>query len=467
MIIFHAQKSSLGSVRRALLGLVLLFTGFTVRAAIPAVEGTMPEDYLPELKEILQTALKQSPQMISREIAIAQADAARYGTDAWHWPELSGYLSYDTNQSSVSSNTSTKSKNSGIFYSINISQSIFQWGALKNQSQISKIGVMVEQKNYDEAFRLLAANLRAQYLALVVKKAALSSIRFRQKISENALAVEEDKFKNGSISAGDMISPRLSVEESKLGVARAEEDLANSKRLFAHLAGYSELSDDKIAPGLPKADFSADKAQALLSYVRADNAESTFQAQIYAMNREQADLNYRIAKVRLLPKIYWGASVGQRNDSSVSGNVVNQASVLSQSAGINAQWKIFDAFATTGAKKSALESRRYFERLRQTQIQTVLDQAQNLERMLLITSKNTDLTETRLQLAEAGMKRVEDEVTRGNLKGSALDAATEVFYASAINAAAARAEYFSRWSDFVSLVGADPILNQIPAHHVR
>ncbi len=40
------------------------------------VAGTMPENYLPGLMEIIQSALKQSPTMIVQQIQIAQAEAS-------------------------------------------------------------------------------------------------------------------------------------------------------------------------------------------------------------------------------------------------------------------------------------------------------------------------------------------------------------------------------------------------------
>lgn len=471
MTILHAQKSNLRVVWQVALGLISLFWAVEIHAAGPSVEGTMPEDYLPELKEILQNALKQSPQMILKEIEIAQAEAARYGTDAPRFPTLNGGVSYDTNQSSVSSNTNSKSKNSGLFYSLSLAQPIFQWGALKNQSEIGKLAVLVAQKNYDEYFRLLAGNLRSQYLSLVVKKAALATVRFRQKIAESTLEVERQKLSRGTISAGEMIAPELALEDAKILVARYDEDFAHSKRLFAHTAGYPELGDDKIAPGLPKAMFTLEKAGALLSYLRNEGAGNSLQAEIYALNSQQADLNYKIARVRNLPKFALGASTSQSNSNNVAntvgGAVVNQQAITSQSAGLRADINIFDGFATKGAKLSALANRRYYDRLRQIQIQATLDQAQNLERLLSITSKNSDVTERRLQLAEGGMRRVEEEVKLGNAPGASLDTATAAFYESAVAAATARAEFFSRWSDFVSLVGVDPVLNTIPAHNAR
>jgi len=434
-----------------------------------SVEGSMPEDSLPELKIILGSALKQSPQMILNEIAISQAGAARLQTDSVRWPSVGGYVSFASDQSAVSSNTSTKSKSTGLYYSASVSQSFFQWGALKNQSEIGRIAVTLAEKNYAESYRLLAVALRTQYLALVVKKAALGTMRFRLKLSESSLGVEEQKLKNGVISVGDIIGPRLALAEAGIAVERLEEDYRYSRRLFAALAGLSDLEDSKVGAELTKPVYSAEKADSLLNSLSRDNAESAFQAEIYGLYARQADLNYRIAKVRLLPKFYFGASTSLVNQNTAvpSASIVSQVAITSQSVNVSAQWTFFDGFAARGAKLTALATKRYWERLAKTQAQTVLEQARNQRRMLAISAQSLDLAGTRLELAEAGRDRVAEEFKLGNTPQNAVDESIANHGAARAAAITARAEFLTRWSDFVSLTGADAALNNLPARYVR
>jgi len=455
-------------LRPTFLAMVLSLAVVGLQGQSFSVEGSMPEDSLPELKIILGSALKQSPQMILNEIAISQAGAARLQVDSVRWPSAGGYVSYASDQSAVSSNTSTQSQSTGLYYSASVSQSFFQWGALKNQSEISRIGVTLAEKNYAEGYRLLAVALRTQYLALVVKKAALGTMRFRLKLSESSLGVEEQKLKNGVISVGDIIGPRLALAEAGIAVERLEEDYRYSRRLFAALAGLSDLEDSKVGAELTKPVYSAEKADSLLNLLAKDNAESALQAEIYGLYARQADLNYRIAKVRLLPKFYVGASTSLINqNTAVAASIVSQVAITTQSVNVSAQWTLFDGFAARGAKMTALATKRYYERLAKTQAQTVLEQARNHRRMLAISAQSLDLAGTRLELAEAGRDRVAEEFKLGNTPQNAVDESIAIYGVARAAAITARAEFLTRWSDFVSLTGADAALNNLPARYVR
>ena len=61
-------------------GLILLVVGgfaAGLRAETPNVAGKMPEDSIPVLKTILETAAKQSPTMILKAIQIEQAETGK------------------------------------------------------------------------------------------------------------------------------------------------------------------------------------------------------------------------------------------------------------------------------------------------------------------------------------------------------------------------------------------------------
>ena len=439
-----------------------------LRAELPVVEGSMPEDYLPGLKPLLQAALKQGPQMILSEITMVQAEATQVQQDAQRYPNAGGVVQYSKGKSAVSGSAS--SGDSGLLYSFSAGQSLFQWGAMKNQSEIAKIGVLISQKNHAEAYRLFASSLRAQYMALVVKKAGLAGVKFRLKMSEAALEVETQKLKNGAISQGEMVSPTLNLEEARLAVDRAELDYAHSCRLFAHLVGSVEIEDGSIPTEIAKPVFSAGTSESLLALLRRDNGESTFAAQVAALYVRSADLGYKIARVRLLPKISASAGITQVNSTTASGGSKlppTTTVINSQSMSVVASWSLFDGFATRGARMSSLATKRYYERSLQNQIQLTLDNAENLQRTLVINARALGLTEQRMQLLEATLNRVKEEAQLGNVPQAAVDETASAYYTYKNVLASARAAFLSSWSDFVSLTGADPAMNYLPARYVH
>src|SRR4051794_876304 len=74
----------------------------TPNAPLPAA---MPEDLMPELKTLLQTAVQQSPTMLAKSISIAKAEADRIVAKSVMWPSLGGNVQYASTTTSVSSGT--------------------------------------------------------------------------------------------------------------------------------------------------------------------------------------------------------------------------------------------------------------------------------------------------------------------------------------------------------------------------
>ncbi len=447
--------------------LFLMFCVNVSWAATPPIEGTMPEDLLPSLRPILESALRQSPQMILSGIAIAQADSARIIGDSRWYPNLSGSASYTLSSIAAASNPTSKIKSDGIFYSLSVSQSLFQFGAVKNQSAVSRIGVLIAEKSHLEGYRNLALNLRQQYLQLVVRKATLVGLRNRVQITEGSLESEEQKLKLGTISPGEIIAPRYAVDESRLAVARAELDYANARLVLARLAGLKELSDESIPVEIGKPNFYAGIPERLGAELRRDNAANIPATQISALYVRQADLSYKVARVGLLPKFSAGASAVQSNSATVINGLVSQDAVNSNSVSITGTWSIFDGFATSGSKRSALATKRLYERLLQTQIETTLDSARNLESSLALSYRALELTETRSKLAEAAMDRAKEESRLGNVPKTAVDELIAAHIVSQAGLAAGRAEFLSRWAEFISMVGSDPALKLVNPRYAR
>ena len=143
-------------------------------APLPTAAGALPEDLLPALKPILVRAIERSPEQIRRAIEIEQAEARVYVSRAAMLPNLGGYGRYAVNRAATASAVSSATNNSsGFFYDVGLSQPVYHWGALKAQADIDRIGAKIAAREYAEAARLLAAQVRKSYLELVAKKAAL------------------------------------------------------------------------------------------------------------------------------------------------------------------------------------------------------------------------------------------------------------------------------------------------------
>src|SRR5579859_5062547 len=90
------------------------------RAQTPPLPATLPEDFFPGLRDILHSALQESPQMIARNLDLASAEANRYQAASAQWPSLGGSVNYAYTQSYLASNTNANTVNKGVVYGLGL-----------------------------------------------------------------------------------------------------------------------------------------------------------------------------------------------------------------------------------------------------------------------------------------------------------------------------------------------------------
>jgi outer membrane protein TolC len=430
-------------------------------ADTPNVAGTLPEDYLPELKSILETARRRSPQVIASEIEIALSEARVYAADAPRLPSLAANLNVVTNQTAISGDNSTQNRDQGFFYLVTLNQAIFQWGALKNQSAIADINVQIARKNHAEAQRLLALNLRQQYLGLIARKMAITQTRKSLPQADAAQALEREKLQRGLVPRTQVESRELGLREARLQVARLEEDFAADRRRCARLAGLAELPESAIPSAIPAPVDVAPAAAAVVAALNRDGGRSLFESEIIALRTREADLRYEIAKVRLRPKIFASLGSSLDNATTATPNSVTQQAVTRQTASLNAQWDIFDGLATRGAKQEALTSRRQQENRMAVFTAETMDRAGQLARQLAIDAEAMEISEIQRRMAADGLRQLQQELELGRVARTAVAGAEAGLASSEAANAGARAAYLSRWAELVSLAGMDPVLNNV------
>jgi len=371
------------------------------------IAGTFPEDYLPALKPILESALRQSPQIIAKQIEMEQSAARVYGADALRLPSLGGDLSYARNETSVANdnnaNGRAKSNDAGIFYSVRLNQALYHWGALKAEGDKARIGVLIAERNYREASRLLAVALRRSYLDLVVKKITLRQMRFARDLLEKDLKLAKEKFANGTLSEGEIGGRDLNLKDFKLRTQRAEIEFANLRHAFSRLAGIGGLTEDAIPHEMTKPTYSPETTAALLDLITRDSGRSTFQAKVAELRVREADLNILIANVRLRPKVNVGAAYSLENTTNASATSVSQQGVARQTLSLSMQWNIFDGFATKGAKLDALAAKRANQLQLQNVTEAVVDAAKALAQQLDLDAQEMEMAEIRYSLSASAV----------------------------------------------------------------
>ncbi|HSY53196.1 MAG TPA: TolC family protein [Opitutaceae bacterium] len=455
----------------AMLGVLPAVSG----AQTPPLPAALPEDFLPGLRDILYSAMQQSPQMIAHNIDLAAQEANRYQQAAQEWPSLSGGVGYLDSRSAVTLRktfaTGSTSSN-GPIYNLNFNQPIYHWGALQAATDIANLQVKTSERQYADAYRQLASLIRSQYLSLIVQKAQMHNAHYALDQANTALGVVDERFKNKAATPGEVDGAHMQVDDASLAMDRVAEDFKHAKRLLELMAGSPELSDDSVPEEIPKPVYSAEMPEALMRDFEGDGLDKTFQAEIYDYQIKQSELNYKIAKYRLYPRLDFGLSFSQQYQAQVGVLPTGQSSVSQKpffydSATLMANWSIFDGFATRGAKLAALASKRAAERNRQNYLDQTIEQARYLESQIGFAARAMALTEKRFSISEGVLQQAKDNLKLGTGSQANVDQATASFYQWQGAVFNARIELFSRWSDYLSLLGIDPVLNNLPAHFDR
>jgi len=459
---------------RVSLRAALVFAWFALLGGLPASEpagltGTMPEDFLPELREILDSALRRSPQLVAADFDRTVQEARIYGADSARLPNLRGASEYASNQTAVTGNNASQSRASGFFYRFEAGQAVFHWGALRNQSLAARLNLLAARKNYAIAAREVGVVIRKAYLALVVERARLQQGRHALAVLKADLAVLDEKKQSGAISSSVLEGERLRAREVTAELERGEAEFAANRRRLARLAGLpnGDLPEEKVTAEIPRPDHSDARVAAMAAAVLRDGAKSTLEYEVYDLRVREASLRYAIERTRQLPKVNLGAGYSLENSTDVVGSAVNQQAFRRQNINLNAQWNIFDGFATRGAVREALAAKRLHERNLTLKVDETLEVVQLLERSLKIDAETIDLAEIRRANALQAQRRIAEEVELGKLRRSEIERARVNQLQAEAKSQELRAQYFGRWSEFVAVAGDDPLIRSLSVPHAR
>jgi outer membrane protein TolC len=455
--IFHRAPPSRRACA-ALLAWVGLGVAVARGAAAPEVAGTLPEHHLPALRELLETAGRRSPQLLAQDLERILAGIRIQGTDAQRLPNLGGGLSYAVNQTAISANTSSQTRDSGGFYNVGVTQPLYHWGALQNQSASARINALIAQKSFTQAARDLRVVIRRAFLGLVAEKARVTAAAETVRLVAAEVAVLEEKKSRGVASSAAVEGEKLRLREVRLDHDRLAAEFEANRGRLARLAGAAELPESAVPATLPAALPSTELAAAVAAAALRDGARSTLEYEIQDLRLKDALLRHEIEKVRLRPKFYLSAGASLENSTNVNNDTVNQQGVQRRTVSVFAQWSIFDGFASRAAVREAVAGRRAQERRAEIEIEALLQNIQLLERGLRLDAEQVALAEIRLGIATEGSRVIAREVELGNAPRGDLERSRAGILQAEIRLQESRALLLSRWSELVALAGAEPNL---------
>ncbi len=441
------------------------------RAAADAMPVAMPEDLMPGLKAVLKSALEQSPRMITSGLDLAKSEADFLQSRSAQLPSANLSLGYQYAQVRYQDERADGSRvwrpieiSAGPTYFLSVYQPVYHWGALQAQTDIAKLTIKMRERSYEEAYLALANSVRSQYMLLIQKKLTLDYTTAQLAAARRNLELLEGRLTSGQVGAGVVSGAKLAIVEMELALERMAADYASSLKILLRLCGQKSEEALGLPVEVPKVTYAADVTKAYLNGQQNWNFDEHTQIATTRYELEQQKLNYDIAKVRLRPKIGTTISYSQ---NSVNSGVAGVEQALSASASISANWALFDGYATRGAKLSALASIRSAERRLGELRQDLADRMENLRKEIDFAGRRLKLVQDVADGSEAAITRAKDQLKLGQGSQSEVDAAELGLQAARVSITAARAEFLNKWTEYVSLLGLDPVAANLPNRFIR
>ena len=439
-----------------------------LRAQQTGVTGTLPEDLMPGLRPLIESGMREAPDMISRDINISISEAQRlYAGYGPMLPSLSGNAQYGEYETAIANISQATSKTVGSFYEVDLAQPIFRWGSLRNQLDVQRISVLLSEKDFELGYLAFANSMRRQYAGLIVTKMGLRNSRLNLKIKQKAADLANDQLKAGIIAKTTATAAQIDLDSTQLAYDRDLQGYDYARHALARMAGLRDIADDSIPGEIPPARYSSAASAALVADLLQTGARDAIQVQQSRLQLTQSDLQYKIARVGLLPNLSAHATINQYNQSQVLNGMVTQTALTNEQFYVRVDWNIFDGFATRGHKREALLRRRQAEHnLDQTKDQ-VLSDAQNSQRGVDIAWRQLQFGERQFGVALDSYNQQQADFKLGYISNDAADQNEYLYDVALLNEAVSRNGFLSSWCDFLSAVAADPVMKQLPASYAR
>jgi len=421
------------------------------------VDLLVSEDLFPQLIPVLHRAALQSPGLLARNVDLAVAETNEMVAYSRRYPSVGASLQYNYRREDGGVLADFQNKNVLLFL-LQAKYPLYHWGAIEAASEIGKIGVEIAEGQLDVAYRKLIQSIRSQYLGLVLRKMELRNSALELERQSLALEFEVERLKAGEVASNRVGGASLNLKEAELRNEQGASDYYYMFRQFRRLAGDVDLTDKVVADHFPEVGHNPDHLSALLSKFVNGGFDDDPRVKAAALQVEREEQVYHIQHMRNRPKLDLAAGVTQ-DALSYNSTVGNRNGVPAIFAGISVRWSIFDGFETRGLKRaSVLRLNRLHRNLREldTQLQDDANQAADMVRF---SARTLEFGEIRWQSSIGSLKIIETDFEKGVASEESVEEAKSRVRQAELDVARRRARYLNAVSGFLSLVGADEVVD--------
>lgn len=201
----------------------------------------------PVLDQLIETALKNSPDLRSAAAQVREARAQKGVSDANLWPSLDATASAGRSKSSKETNTGTSSKQFAAGFDASWELDLF--GGLKSAADASDASLRASIETLRDTRVTLLAETAQGYIDYRSQQARLQVARDNLKSQEETLAITRWRQQAGLVTDLDVAQAATSVEQARAAIPALENSMESTRNSLAVLAG---LTPAKLAPLLEK-----------------------------------------------------------------------------------------------------------------------------------------------------------------------------------------------------------------------
>lgn len=440
--------------------------GSLVPAMLQADERVvLPESVFPQLEQILQKAVTQSPRMIARNLDLMVAEGDLVQAKSGLYPTVSGFYQYTYTQDTrrdVSGNLNTDK----IYYNLTLNQPVFHWNERRNNARIGELRSKIANEQFTDAYRILAQEIRSLYLQMILKKISLGNVRNTAALADNNLRLAEEKVSKKVMSGAEIHQIRIDTDQARLSADVAESEFTNMKQYFSALTGQPQLSDDAVPDDIEGIADTMDTVKRLLAEFLMQKEPQTLTAQVMRKQIEVEDLTYQNNRKRLLPKFNLVAGISQ-DEQSYTTNLAAKYGVESKFVGMQMVWTIFDGFAARGAIMSSLGRKRQLEQSYRQYTDTLAQDAQRAAKQVELASRQMQITDRMLASSASFLSFRREDFKRGLASENDVASAESGHKAMIATSANSRFNYLMRVVEFIGIVGEDPAIARAQQRQVN
>ena len=373
--------------------------------------GRLPllEEIFPQLRTVIDIAVRSSPMMTIESIRVSQMEANRKVRASVLYPDL--YFSTDMGGRRRDI-ASASSNDAQLRYNVSLIQPLYHWGSLQAEKQIGVIELDLAVNGRVRAYLNLYAQLNSVFLNSVVQNQAVKKAQMDKDLSAQRLESAQKQMDSGDLPSGEFQEQTFAHQEREIELRRATQTLENLRLRFSMLAGLDEEFVLRLPSEIPPVQFDLRAAESLIESYRGVIGEQSLELQSLLMQKDIEEENLTIHQNRLKPNVNIIARSLQ-DEETIAADLAGDLERRELFAGINIDWHIFDGRASKGRKELTLERIRERQTEYELALERILISLQNLNSNLKLDFDLADISNQRYLWQKKIYSQKEKDYTEG------------------------------------------------------